>query len=87
MHKKTIKAKCRSNSSNQMSIQSERCFKLQSCLLLDAGRFIRNILSAVPCSTTTLLPLVEQQPLPTKSLLSTLFVQPCHSLAEPPLAV
>lgn len=46
--------------------------------------FIRNILSAASCSTTTLLSLVEQQPPPTKSLLSTLFVQPCHSLADPP---
>lgn len=44
-------------------------------------------LSAAPHTAITLLLLVEQQPPPTKSLLSILFVQPCHSLATPPQAV
>lgn len=62
--------------------------KTQSRWLTDAGHSKKGYFQHYqhPFSTTALMPQVEQQPPPTKSLLSNLFVQPCHSLADPPPA-
>lgn len=71
---------------NELKIQISH-LEWNNCAAMQLTVRCRTILPAAPYFTTTFMPLVEQQPALTKSLLSAMFVQPCHSLADPPLAV